>query len=90
MSILVRKIEYNGRKAHMLYYPGMTKQEAQHLADQINGGMLAKREPLNDADIERCYEEIMDYQSLRPQDARNVFKFARAIEAAHGITGEKE
>lgn len=46
MSIHVCKCEHNGRTEYHLRYPGMTKDEAQALADHINGGT-------HDADTEK-------------------------------------
>ena len=40
MSIHVCKCTHNGREEYHLRYPGMTKAEAQELADRINGGWL--------------------------------------------------
>jgi hypothetical protein len=44
MSIHVCKCEHNGRTEYHLRYPGMTKDEAQALADRINGGELVGAE----------------------------------------------
>ena len=49
-----------------------------------------QRKPLTDEQIQKCYETTGHYQTLRPQDKFAVFALARAIEAAHGITGEKK
>ena len=86
MSILVREIEYNGRKEHMLYYPGMTKQEAQHLADQINGGMLAKRDPLSVDEIANMW--IASTTDVGNSTIHDYMLFAPEIERSHGIGGE--
>jgi hypothetical protein len=40
MSIHVCKCEHSGRTEYHLRYPGMTQDEAQALADRINGGEL--------------------------------------------------
>jgi len=40
MSIHVCKCEHKGRAEYHLRYPGMTQDEAQALADRINGGEL--------------------------------------------------
>ena len=40
MSIHVCKCEHNGRTEYHLRYPGITQDEAQALADRINGGEL--------------------------------------------------
>lgn len=40
MSIHICKCEHNGRTEYHLRYPGMTQEEAQALADRINGGEL--------------------------------------------------
>lgn len=44
MSIHVCKCEHNGRTEYHLRYPGMTQEEAQALADRINGGELVEAE----------------------------------------------
>jgi hypothetical protein len=49
---------------------------------------LSQREPLTDVQIATVYWGATG-QSLRPQDNVLAHKFARAIEAAHGI-GEKK
>jgi hypothetical protein len=46
-----------------------------------------RRQPLTDLLIATVYWGATG-QSLRPQDNALVHKFARALEAAHGITGE--
>lgn len=83
MSIHVREIDYNGRKEYMLYYPGMTKAEAQSTADKINGGALAKREPLSEDAI-----ALISAECAASAHRFSDYDFARAIEAAHGIGGE--
>jgi len=40
MSIHVCKCTHNGRDEYHLRYPGMTEEEAQNIADMINGGAL--------------------------------------------------
>ncbi len=45
---------------------------------------LAQRKPLTNGEICTAYITATD-QTLRPQDERLAFAFARAIEAAHGI-----
>jgi len=40
MSIHVCRCEHNNRTEYHLRYPGMTQEEAQALADRINGGEL--------------------------------------------------
>lgn len=49
-----------------------------------NKAPLAQRQPLTNGQIHTAYIEAAD-QTLRPQDERIAFAFARAIEAAHGI-----
>jgi hypothetical protein len=44
----------------------------------------AQRKPLTNGEIYTAYVEAAN-QTLRPQDERIAFAFARAIEAAHGI-----
>jgi len=53
MSIHVCKCEHNGRTEYHLRYPGMTKDEAQALADRINGGELVGAEHPVRKDAER-------------------------------------
>jgi len=43
-----------------------------------------QRKPLTNGEIYTAYVEAAN-QTLRPQDERIAFAFARAIEAAHGI-----
>ena len=43
-----------------------------------------KQEPLTDGEIYTAYITAAN-QTLRPQDERIAFAFARAVEAAHGI-----
>ena len=47
-----------------------------------------KQEPLTDGEIYTAYITAAN-QTLRPQDERIAFAFARAIEAAHGIKESK-
>jgi hypothetical protein len=47
----------------------------------------AQRQPLTDGEMHTAYITATD-QTLRPQDVRLAFAFARAIEAAHGIGGK--
>lgn len=42
MSIHVCKCEFNGHEEFHLRYPGMTRSQAQHIADLINAGALDK------------------------------------------------
>lgn len=44
MSIHVCKCIHNGRDEYHLRYPGMTEEEAQHLADRINSGELLPKQ----------------------------------------------
>ena len=48
---------------------------------------LPKRKPLTNGEIYTAYITATN-QTLRAQDERLAFAFARAIEAAHGIKGE--
>jgi len=48
------------------------------------GWQAAQRKPLTDGEIYTAYITAAN-QTLRPQDERIAFAFARAIEAAHGI-----
>ena len=45
-----------------------------------------KREPLSDGELNSLYYQATN-QTLREQDNRLAFGFARAIEKAHGIGG---
>lgn len=53
MSIHVCKCEHNGRTEFHLRYPGMTQDEAQTLADRINGGELVDADHPLRKDAER-------------------------------------
>jgi hypothetical protein len=59
------------------------------------GGLLptppaAQRQPLTDTEIWRQYQALWPFHPAEePRLASDLVKFARAIEAAHGITGEK-
>ena len=44
-----------------------------------------ERQPLTDREISAAYFEALGSQHLREQDRKMVSRFARAIEAAHGI-----
>jgi hypothetical protein len=46
-----------------------------------------KREPLSEGELNSLYYQATN-QTLREQDTRLAFGFARLIEEAHGITGE--
>ena len=48
-----------------------------------------KRESLSEGELNSLYYQATN-QTLREQDTRLAFGFARAIEKAHGITGGKE
>ena len=61
MSIHVCKCEHNGRTDYHLRYPGMTQDEAQALADRINGGELVGADHPVRKDAER-------YRWLRKQN----------------------
>jgi hypothetical protein len=54
--------------------------------DNMTTGLMRKpkQEPLTNGEIYTAYITATD-QTLRPQDERLAFAFARAIEAAHGI-----
>ena len=49
-----------------------------------DGKRSAQRKPLTDGEIYTAYITAAN-QTLRPQDERIAFAFARAIEAAHNI-----
>jgi hypothetical protein len=53
------------------------------LQDRIDA-LEAQRQPLTGGEIYTAYITAAN-QTLRPQDERIAFAFARAIEAAHGI-----
>lgn len=55
------------------------------ISDKLYTQPPAQQNPLSDEQITKCYETTGHCQTLRPQDKRVVFDFARAIEAAHGI-----
>jgi hypothetical protein len=50
----------------------------------VDGKRSAQRKPLTDGEIYTAYVTATN-QTLRPQDERLAFAFARAIEAAHNI-----
>ena len=50
---------------------------------------LPQRKPLTSGELYTAYITATN-QTLRPQDERLAFAFARAIEKAHGIGGEHE
>jgi hypothetical protein len=50
---------------------------------------LPERQPLTSGELYTAYITATN-QTLRPQDERLAFAFARAIEAAHGIGGKHE
>jgi hypothetical protein len=50
----------------------------------VDGKRSAQRKPLTDGEIYTAYVTATN-QTLRPQDERLAFAFARDIEAAHGI-----
>jgi hypothetical protein len=53
-------------------------------------GAAPQAQPLTEGEIHTAYFEAAN-QTLRPQDERMALAFARAIEAAHGITqGEQQ
>ena len=58
----------------------------QELAAVGAGGV----EPLTDSQIADIYFEALGSQHLREQDRKMVTRFARAIEAAHGITAAQK
>lgn len=70
MSIHVCKGEHNGRTEYHLRYPGMTQEEAQALADRINGGELVGAEhPLRkDAELYRWLRD-----NTHPDNLRKLF-----------------
>lgn len=45
MSIHVCECVHNGRKEYHLRYPGLTKEQAQSIADRINSGALVRKDP---------------------------------------------
>ena len=55
--------------------------------DRFTTPPAAQRQPLTDGEMHTAYITATD-QTLRPQDVRLAFAFARAIEAAHGIGGK--
>jgi hypothetical protein len=71
MSIHVCKCEHNNRTEYHLRYPGMTQDEAQALADRINGGDLDNKlrgevDRLRDL-CDDLYSDILAAASLAPQ-----------------------
>ena len=91
MSIHVCKCDHNGRTEYHLRYPGMSKDEAQWIADEINGGALtdgkkaARTQPAQEVprltdeeidDIQRDNNAAYHRGDVTPR------RFARAIESA--------
>ena len=46
MSVHVCAVAYNGKQEYHIRYPGWSRDNAQALADKINGGYLSGQEPL--------------------------------------------
>lgn len=65
--------DHNATIEALIYMPDGTK--------LYTAPPATKRRPLSDADISRCY-----YAAFDGQEIPSTHKFARAIEAAHGIT----
>jgi hypothetical protein len=56
----------------------------------FENGKKAQRKPLTDEAIWRQYQALWPFHPAEePRLAADMVTFARAIEAAHGITGEK-
>ena len=64
--------------------PVIDKSAAKRIATAL--GWEPKREPLTDEEIEQCMKQA--YATVQGRNLEHAF--ARAIEAAHGITGEKK
>jgi len=78
----VEKDGFNcGSYAFNLYKDGVYQDD---LCDVHYWQDQAQRKPLTNGEIYTAYVEAAN-QTLRPQDERIAFAFARAIEAAHGI-----
>ena len=56
--------------------------------EMANRALAAKRKPLTNGEIYTAYITATN-QTLRAQDERLAFAFAREIEAAHGIKQEE-
>ena len=56
----------------------------------VSQPVAAPSEPLTDSQIADIYFEALGSQHLREQDRKMVTRFARAIEAAHGITAAQK
>ena len=71
-----------GSKFAILIKEALAQPEPEYLAFMDT----PQRKPLTNGEIYTAYITATD-QTLRPQDERLAFAFARAIEAAHGIKG---
>lgn len=65
---------------------GVSRGTAYDMMREALAEQPAQRKPLSNGEIYTAYITATN-QTLRPQDERLAFAFARAIEAAHGITG---
>ena len=66
-----------------------------YTASQVHAMLAAApttpaHKPLTDSQIADIYFEALGSQHLREQDRKMVTRFARAIEAAHGITAAQK
>lgn len=82
MSIHVCKCTHKGREEFHLRYPGMTEDEAQSLADRINGGALSNQSAqplreLSDLQLRAIYREIGQEDGAPLEFARSVLTAAR-------------
>ncbi len=75
MSIHVVKSEYNGHVEYHLRYPGMTKERAQALADQINA----------DHRLADVYKSMLGAQQHHAELCRSVYEAAVKAKLIHGI-----
>ena len=87
MSIHVCKCEHNGKTEYHLRYPGVNQDEAQGLADQINGGaILALRQDQAGDQWREAVEERFAVNHLdMPEDPREAIKKLIATEVRDAL-----
>ena len=101
MSIHVCNCSYGGRHEAHLRYPGMTQEEAQKIADQINGGCLRSDkvsltvlEDLVSGDISKeaisVFQQAAVENNLGWNDGLNVRSIRAGIKALTKYIKEKQ
>ena len=82
---LLSALEYHTEQTRPIQFSKVAIEAAQ---EYLRKPAPPKREPLTNGEIYTAYITATN-QTLRAQDERLAFAFARAIEAAHGIKGEE-